>query len=85
MPFASDADIIVQALNHFYEQSLSGEGPVIRWVANHRLHHARSDEQGDPHTPRDGFWWSHMLWVFPRETGKEKRALNLRWAPDSLL
>ena len=27
------------------------EGPVISWVADHRKHHAFSDEQGDPHSP----------------------------------
>jgi stearoyl-CoA desaturase (delta-9 desaturase) len=63
---------------------LAGEGPVIRWVAIHRLHHARSDQEGDPHSPRDGFWWSHMLWIFPRDTAEENRALYRRWAPDLL-
>ena len=27
------------------------EGPVISWVADHRKHHAYSDEPGDPHSP----------------------------------
>ena len=31
--------------------SLAIEGPVIRWVADHRKHHAFSDRQGDPHSP----------------------------------
>src|SRR5262249_60385810 len=31
--------------------SLSIEGPVIRWVADHRKHHAFSDREGDPHSP----------------------------------
>jgi stearoyl-CoA desaturase (Delta-9 desaturase) len=31
------------------------EGPVIEWVANHRKHHAFSDEEGDPHSPHVGF------------------------------
>ena len=29
--------------------SLSIEGPVVRWVADHRKHHAFSDREGDPH------------------------------------
>jgi len=29
MPFEADAQIIIQALNDFYERSLSGQGPVI--------------------------------------------------------
>ena len=35
------------------------------WVANHRKHHMFSDKEGDPHSPRDGKWWSHMLWFMP--------------------
>ena len=43
---------------------LAGEGSVIDWVANHRKHHAHSDEEGDPHSPREGgAWWSHLFWM----------------------
>ena len=31
--------------------SMAIEGPVIRWVADHRRHHAFSDHDGDPHSP----------------------------------
>ena len=31
--------------------SMAVEGPVIRWVADHRRHHAYSDDEGDPHSP----------------------------------
>ena len=31
--------------------SLAIEGPVVRWVADHRKHHAYSDADGDPHSP----------------------------------
>jgi len=44
---------------------LSGEGSALMWVANHRKHHMFSDKEGDPHSPRDGKWWSHMLWFMP--------------------
>jgi len=27
------------------------QGPVIEWVADHRKHHAHTDEEGDPHSP----------------------------------
>ena len=30
MSFRADTKITVEALNHFYEQSVAGEGPVIR-------------------------------------------------------
>ena len=31
--------------------SIAIEGPVISWVADHRKHHAFSDQPGDPHSP----------------------------------
>ncbi len=37
-------------------------GPLW-WAATHRHHHATSDTEIDPHSPRHhGFWWSHMGW-----------------------
>ena len=42
---------------------LAWEGPPIRWVSVHRLHHSKSDKEGDPHSPRNGFGWAHYLWV----------------------
>jgi stearoyl-CoA desaturase (delta-9 desaturase) len=30
------------------------QGPVIHWVADHRKHHAHTDEEGDPHSPHVG-------------------------------
>ena len=39
------------------------EGGPLLWVANHRRHHQFADKEGDPHSPRDGKWWSHMGWI----------------------
>jgi stearoyl-CoA desaturase (delta-9 desaturase) len=34
-------------------------------VANHRLHHAKSDSPEDISSPRiGGFWWSHLRWLW---------------------
>ena len=43
--------------------TLAMEGGPINWVVTHRLHHAHADAPGDPHTPRDGGWWSHIGWT----------------------
>jgi fatty-acid desaturase len=40
-------------------------GPIW-WVASHRLHHSVVDREGDPHSPRFSFLWSHFLWAFYR-------------------
>ena len=47
--------------------TLTLEGGPIFWVATHRIHHQFTDQEGDPHSPRDGKWWSHMGWIL---TGK---------------
>lgn len=39
---------------------------ALWWAAHHRAHHAHSDRPGDPHSPRDGPWWSHMGWFMAR-------------------
>ncbi len=50
------------------------EGPVVRWVADHRKHHKFSDADGDPHSPWrygetvpaliKGLWYAHIGWMF---------------------
>ncbi|MBU2570932.1 MAG: acyl-CoA desaturase [Gammaproteobacteria bacterium] len=36
-------------------------GPIW-WASHHRRHHRYSDTDRDMHSPRKGFWWSHMGW-----------------------
>lgn len=61
---------------------LAGEGSAIHWCANHRVHHAKSDKDGDPHSPRVGFLWSHMLWCMQGMDRADRDSLHRRWAPD---
>lgn len=44
--------------------TLAFQGDPISWVATHRVHHANSDAQGDPHSTRRGFSWAHVEWLF---------------------
>ena len=71
--------------------SMAVQGPVIRWVADHRRHHAFSDRVGDPHSPhlreRHGIagtvselWHAHIGWFFAEEKTRIKR-----FAPDLLV
>jgi len=43
--------------------TLALEGGPFFWVAVHRVHHQNTDVEGDPHSPRDGGFWSHMGWI----------------------
>ncbi len=44
--------------------SMTLEGPAVGWAATHVKHHAKSDKEGDPHSPLEGFWHAHMGWLF---------------------
>ena len=61
---------------------LAGEGSCIHWVANHRKHHALSDKVGDPHSPHDGAWWSHMIWTMCHMPAEQATEFHRRWTPD---
>ena len=50
--------------------SLSVQGSVLDWVADHRKHHAHTDAEGDPHSPHvghgsgiAGLWHAHTGWL----------------------
>jgi hypothetical protein len=38
------------------------QGDPLEWVSSHRYHHLYCDTPQDPHTPYEGFWWSHCGW-----------------------
>jgi stearoyl-CoA desaturase (delta-9 desaturase) len=68
--------------------SMAVQGPVMSWVADHRKHHAHTDQEGDPHTPHGhgegfkgaivGLWYAHMGWLF----AKSGQAEHSRYARD---
>jgi fatty-acid desaturase len=43
---------------------ITGQGSPLLWVANHRIHHGHSDGPGDIHSPRRGFWYGYMGWIY---------------------
>lgn len=43
--------------------TLAGQGAVFGWVGYHRIHHLHTDQPLDPHSSREGFWWSHINWL----------------------
>ncbi|GAA0142703.1 hypothetical protein Leryth_001225 [Lithospermum erythrorhizon] len=45
----------------------------ITWVSTHRYHHQFADTEKDPHSPNEGFWFSHIYWIFDTPKLEEKR------------
>ena len=62
--------------------NLACQSGPIEWVTAHRLHHAYSDQVGDPHTPKDGFFWSHMGWCMVENKVVQNREVQARVSPD---
>jgi stearoyl-CoA desaturase (delta-9 desaturase) len=62
--------------------ALANQGGPLQWVAIHRIHHQHSDADGDPHSPRDGAWWSHLLWWMPYVPALDDPARYERYVPD---
>jgi sn-1 stearoyl-lipid 9-desaturase len=62
--------------------ALALEGGPIFWVATHRIHHQKSDKEGDPHTPRDGKWWAHMGWILTGQAMHHDSETLQRYVPD---
>src|SRR5688572_725327 len=51
--------------------SMGLQGSVLDWVADHRKHHAHTDQEGDPHSPHVGHGsglmglvHAHVGWLF---------------------
>ena len=62
--------------------TLAVEGGPANWVVTHRIHHRFSDQDGDPHSPRDGGWWAHMGWILVGRAQEHPPAVLRRYAPD---
>jgi stearoyl-CoA desaturase (delta-9 desaturase) len=55
--------------------SSTQKGPLW-WASHHRIHHLFSDQPGDVHSPvRQGFFYSHVGWIFARENNETKTRL----------
>ncbi|OVA05835.1 Fatty acid desaturase [Macleaya cordata] len=50
----------------------AGERDPIFWVSTHRYHHQFTDTDRDPHSPIEGFWFSHITWLFDHNYINEK-------------
>src|SRR5262249_24492419 len=70
--------------------SLSFQGSLLGWVAEHRRHHRLTDRPGDPHSPAwgsdgqpigglSGLWHAHAGWCFTHRATPRSR-----YVPDLL-
>ena len=58
-------------------------GPLA-WVTTHRVHHAFTETDKDPHSPKNGTYWSHIGWIFRGTAQNQSQATIQRYSPDLL-
>ena len=46
--------------------TMAGQGSILRWANDHRLHHKHVDTEKDPYSIKKGFWHAHILWLFEK-------------------
>ncbi len=55
-----------------------------KWVATHRIHHAFTETEKDPHSTRPGFWWAQIGWIVWGTAQDHDTATLQRYVPDLL-
>ncbi|XP_026396725.1 acyl-CoA C20 Delta5-desaturase-like isoform X2 [Papaver somniferum] len=60
----------------------AAQGDPVSWVSTHRYHHQFTDSDRDPHSPIEGFWFSHITWLFQhthlrKKGGKRNNVVDL--------
>ncbi len=43
------------------------QNSALKWSADHRVHHSKTDQEEDPYNISKGFWWAHIGWVLFRD------------------
>jgi sn-1 stearoyl-lipid 9-desaturase len=56
-------------------------GPIA-WVTTHRIHHAFTETDKDPHSPRNGTYWAHVGWIFRGTAQVQPRSAIEKYSPD---
>ena len=46
-----------------YCGAMAVQGDPMEWVSCHRYHHLHTETPLDPHSPYEGFWFSHAGWL----------------------
>ncbi|CAN5431456.1 fatty acid desaturase [soil metagenome] len=67
-------------LTIFGAMAIQDDAP--KWVATHRIHHKFTEEEGDPHSTRPGFWWAHIGWIVRGTANDHDHATLQKYVPD---
>jgi stearoyl-CoA desaturase (delta-9 desaturase) len=62
--------------------TLAFQSGPLSWVTTHRIHHAFTETNKDPHSPRNGTYWAHIGWIFRGTAQNQSWAAMQRYCPD---
>jgi sn-1 stearoyl-lipid 9-desaturase len=62
--------------------TLAVQSGPLSWVTTHRIHHAFTETDKDPHSPRNGTYWAHIGWIFRGTAQNQSWATMQRYCPD---
>ena len=62
--------------------TLAMQSGPLSWVTTHRIHHAFTETDKDPHSPRNGTYWAHMGWIFRGTAQNQPETAMKRYCPD---
>lgn len=62
--------------------TLGMQSGAISWVTTHRLHHAFTETEKDPHNITQGVYWAHIGWIFQGTAQMQTEEMMNRYAPD---
>ena len=67
-------------LTVFGSMAIQDDAP--KWVATHRIHHAFTETDRDPHSTRPGLFWAHMGWVLKGTAQDYDEMILKKYVPD---
>ncbi len=67
-------------LTIFGSMAIQDDAP--KWVATHRIHHAFTETDKDPHSTRPGFFWAHLGWIVKGTANDHDEAVLKKYVPD---
>ena len=62
--------------------TLALQGGPIEWVSTHRIHHAHTDTEEDPHDAHRGLLWTHVDWLYRPNKNRPNPTEQQRYAKD---
>lgn len=62
--------------------TLAMQSGPLTWVTTHRIHHAFTETDKDPHSPIRGAYWAHIGWIFRGTAQNHSEATMQRYSPD---